>query len=161
MIYKTRICSSETMVFNLIHERGNLQSHLTSYYEEVLLWLSKRITVQALHPISQLRFFRGRCKTQHNTCPLTVQYYTTMEKKSFKVGSTQFLTSIFLLYFFRGHANLHMVLFSKTNASTFFLVAQLQLYKNKPRERHMEENQVQLKTVQKAASSKSINLKLI
>lgn len=54
MIYKTRICSSETMVFNLIHERGNLQSHLTSYYEEVLLWLSKRITVQALHPISYL-----------------------------------------------------------------------------------------------------------
>lgn len=43
-------------------------------------WLSNRITVKVWHPVCQLRFFRGRCKTHHNTCPLTVQYYTTMEK---------------------------------------------------------------------------------
>lgn len=65
-------------------------------------------------------FSRGRCKTQHNTYPLTVQYYTTREN-SYKVGSTQFLTSIFLLYFFfyKPCKSSHG-LFSKTNASTFF-----------------------------------------
>lgn len=127
VIYKTHciIYSSETTIFNSIYQRGNLQSHLitVSYYAKALLWLSNWITVKAWHPVCQLRFFRGRCKTQHNTCPLTEQYYTTIEKKSSKVGSTQFVTSIFLLYFFTSHANLHMVLFSKTNASTFFLVA--------------------------------------
>lgn len=86
VIYKTHhvICSSESMIFNLIYQRGNSRSHsiTISYYKEALLWLSNRITVKAWHPVRQLRFFRGRCKTQHNTCPLIVQYYTTIEKKN-------------------------------------------------------------------------------
>lgn len=86
MIYKTHylLIRNHDIQFNLIYGRGNLQSHLVtmSYYAEALLWLSNRITVKAWHPVCQLRFFRGRCKTQHNTCPLTVQYYTTIKKKT-------------------------------------------------------------------------------
>lgn len=100
VIYKTHciIYSSETMIFNSIYQRGNLQSHLitVSYYKEALLWLSNWITVKAWHPVCQLRFFRGRCKTQHNTCPLTEQYYTTMEKYLPRLV----VPSLWLAYFF-------------------------------------------------------------
>lgn len=158
------ICSSETMIFNMIYKRGNLQSHLItiSYFDEARLWLSKRINVKAWHPGCQLRFFRGRCKTQHNTCPLTVQHYTTTEKKSFEVGSTQFLTSIFLLYFFRSHANLHMVFIFQNKCFNFFpssLATTLQ--KQTWRMTYRGKTILAKYIVQKAASSKSTKLKLI
>lgn len=87
-------------------------------------WLSNRVTMKAWHPVFLLRFSEEGVKLSILHVP-TVQYNTPPWEKIFffKVDSTPFLNSIFLLYFFISHANLHMVLFSITNASTFFLVA--------------------------------------
>lgn len=137
MVYKTHylLIRNHDIQFNLIYERGNLQSHLVtiSYYAEALLWLSNRITVKAWHPVCQLRFFRGRCKTQHNTCPLTVQYYTTIKKKNFQSWQypifDQHISFVFLQ---KPCKSSHGFIF-QNKCSTFFLVAQLQPYKNKRR----------------------------
>lgn len=144
----------------MMYQRGNSQRHsiTISQYEEVVPQLCHRITVKAWHPVCQLRFFRGRCKTQHNTCPLI----TPLWKKIFQGWQYPiFDQHISLVFLYKPCKSSHGFIFQNKCFNFFPSSLATTLQKQTWRVTYGGKTSLAKDIVQKAASNRSIKLKLI